>query len=181
MSKRLSLIILFFCLTAAATPVFAQFSLRADLLRWATLTPDIGVEWHAGQRVSVLAHGTWTSWSWNDKGRRYALWEVKPEVRMYFGRDNRCYLGLYGQYGDFNYKFNVTGHLGTVKGGGIKGGYLFRLNKALSIDLSAGIGVLHADYDKYFKYDGTRVRLEHGDKNYWGPTHLGVTLVWNIF
>ena len=158
-----------------------HFSLRANLLRWATLTPDLGIEWHATERFSVLAHGSWTSWSWNDKDRRYALWEVLPELRLYLGKSGRGYLGAYGHYGDFNYKFDGTGRQGTVKGGGIKGGYVFRLNKALSLDLSVGIGGLHTDYDKYFLYDGVRVRLAHGHKNYWGPTHVGVTLVWNIF
>ena len=71
--------------------------------------------------------------------------------------------------------------LGICKGGGIKGGYVLRLNKALSLDLSIGIGGLNVDYDKYYLYDGTRVRLEHDNKNYWGVTHAGVTLVWNIF
>ena len=70
---------------------------------------------------------------------------------------------------------------GIALGGGIKGGYVFRLNKALSLDLSIGIGGLNVDYDKYSLCDGTRVRLEHDNKNYWGVTHAGVTLVWNIF
>lgn len=158
-----------------------HIDLRANLLRWATLTPDLGIEWHIAERFSILAHGSWTSWSWNDKDRRYALWEVLPEGRLYLGKNNRGYIGAYGHYGDFNYKFTDTGRQGTVKGGGIKGGYVFRLNKALSLDLSIGIGGLNVDYDKYYLYDGTRVRLEHYNKNYWGVTHAGVTLVWNIF
>lgn len=100
---------------------------------------------------------------------------------MYPSKNGRGYIGVYGHYGDFNYKFTDTGRQGTVKGGGIKGGYVFRLNKALSLDLSIGIGGLNVDYDKYYLYEGTRVRLEHGNKNYWGVTHAGVTLVWNIF
>ncbi len=158
-----------------------HIDLRANLLRWATLTPDLGIEWHATERFSILAHGSWTSWSWNDKDRRYALWEVLPEARLYLGKDNRGYLGIYGHYGDFNYKFTDTGRQGTVKGGGLKGGYVVRLGKAFSLDLSIGIGGLNADYDKYYLYDGTRVRLVHDNKNYWGVTHAGVTLVWNIF
>lgn len=164
-----------------AAPTRPHIDLRANLLRWATLTPDFGIEWHVSERFSILAHGSWTSWSWNDKDRRYALWEVLPEGRLYLGKNNRGYIGAYGHYGDFNYKFTDTGRQGTVKGGGIKGGYVFRLNKALSLDLSIGIGGLNVDYDKYYLYDGTRVRLEHDNKNYWGVTHAGVTLVWNIF
>lgn len=165
------------------TPIARRphIALRANLLRWATLTPDLGIEWHASERFSILAHGSWTSWSWNDKDRRYALWEVLPEARLYLGKNNRGYIGAYGHYGDFNYKFTDTGRQGTVKGGGIKGGYVFRLNKTFSLDLSIGVGGLNVDYDKYYLYDGTRVHLVHDNKNYWGVPHAGVTLVWNIF
>ena len=80
---------------------------------------------------------------------------------------------------------DLSSHDGTPIGGVGGQGYgrrlRFGLNKALSLDLSIGIGGLNVDYDKYYLYDGTRVRLEHDNKNYWGVTHAGVTLVWNIF
>ena len=60
-------------------------SLRANLLRWATLTPDLGIEWRISPSVGVMVNGSWTSWTWNDNARRYALWEVMPEVRWYLG------------------------------------------------------------------------------------------------
>ena len=64
---------------------FGSLALRANLLRWATLTPDLGLEWRVSRTWAVLVHGSWTSWSWDDKNRRYALWEVAPEVRWYLG------------------------------------------------------------------------------------------------
>ena len=70
---------------AAATSTSYHFALRANLLRWATLTPDLGVEWRINRHVGIAVNGSWTSWSWNDKDRRYALWEVSPEVRYYKG------------------------------------------------------------------------------------------------
>ena len=32
-------------------------SVRANLLRWATLTPDVGIEWHIGRHLSIMANG----------------------------------------------------------------------------------------------------------------------------
>ena len=58
-------------------------SLRANLLRWATLTPDLGIEWRISPSVGIMVNSSWTSWTWNDNARRYALWEVMPEVRWY--------------------------------------------------------------------------------------------------
>ena len=57
-----------------------HLSLRANLLRWATLTPDLGLEWRICPSWGIAVNGSWTSWTWNDKDRRYALWEVAPEI-----------------------------------------------------------------------------------------------------
>ena len=153
-------------------------SLRANLLRWATLTPDLGLEWRVHPSWGILVNGSWTSWSWNGKDRRYALWEVMPEVRYYIDKEKRGYLGAMFKAGEFNYKLSATGKQGDLMGGGITGGYLLRLNKALSLDFSVAIGCLHADYEKYEVTDGVRVRRGTETKNWWGPVNAGVTLVW---
>lgn len=158
-----------------------HFALRANLLRWATLTPDLGLEWRVHPSWGILVNGSWTSWSWNGKDRRYALWEVMPEVRYYIGKEKRGYLGAMFKAGEFNYKLSATGKQGDLMGGGITGGYLLRLNKALSLDFSVAIGCLHADYEKYEVTDGVRVRRGTETKNWWGPVNAGVTLVWKLF
>ena len=159
----------------------AAFSLRANLLRWATLTPDLGIEWRINRHVGIALSGSWTSWSWDNKNRRYALWEVMPELRYYIGKEKRGYLGAMFKAGAFNYKLSATGRQGDLMGGGLTGGYQLRLNKALSMDFSLAVGGLHADYDRYEVVDGVRVRRGTETKNWWGPIHAGVTLVWNIF
>lgn len=156
-------------------------ALRANLLRWATLTPDLGLEWRINSSWSIVANGSWTSWSWNDKDRRYAIWEVIPEVRYYIGEQKAWYVGAMFKTGQFNYKLSGTGKQGDLMGGGITGGYQLRLNKALSMDFNLGLGYLNADYEKNKVIDGVRVRQGKESKNWWGPVSAGVTLVWTIF
>ena len=163
------------------TPTDYHFFLRANLLRWATLTPDLGVEWRICPSWGIAVNGSWTSWSWNDKDRRYALREVAPEIRYYMGEKKAWYLGAMFKAGQFNYKLSETGKQGDLMGGGITAGYVLRLNNALSMDFSLGLGYIHADYDRYEVIDGVRVRRGSGIKNWWGPVSAGVTLVWNIF
>ena len=160
---------------------FGSLALRANLLRWATLSPDLGIEWRISPNVGILVNGSWTSWSWDDKNRRYALWEVAPEVRWYLGEREAWYLGVMGKVGHFNYKFSETGRLGDIVGGGLTGGYMLRLNDAFSLDFGLGIGYLRADYDEYVVIDNVRVRSGECSKNWWGPIHAGVTLVWTLF
>ena len=159
----------------------SRFALRANLLRWATLTPDLGVEWRICPSWSILVNGSWTSWSWNDKDRRYALWEVAPEVRYYIGKEKRGYVGAMYKAGSFNYKFSETGRQGDIMGGGITGGYVLWLNRALNLDFSLGVGCIHADYEKYTVIDNVHVRQVRETRNWWGPTQAGVALVWTIF
>ena len=158
-----------------------HLSLRANLLRWATLTPDLGLEWRICPSWGIAVNGSWTSWSWSDKDRRYALWEVTPEVRYYMGEKKAWYLGAMFKTGQFNYKLSETGKQGDLMGGGITAGYQLRLNKALDLDFNLGLGYLNADFEKYEVIDGVRVRRGNETKDWWGPINAGVTLVWKLF
>ena len=158
-----------------------HLSLRANLLRWATLTPDLGVEWRICPSWGIAVNGSWTSWTWSDKDHRYALWEVAPEVRYYMGEKKAWYLGAMFKAGQFNYKLSETGKQGDLMGGGITAGYQLRLNKALALDFNLGLGYLNADYEKYEVIDGVRVRRGNETKDWWGPINAGVTLVWKLF
>ena len=174
-------------LTLADTPSETKIttdyhlSLRANLLRWATLTPDLGLEWRICPSCGIAVNGLWTSWSWSDKDRRYALWEVAPEVRYYMGEKKAWYLGAMFKAGQFNYKISETGKQGDLMGGGITTGYQLRLNKALALDFNLGLGYLNADYEKYEVIDGVRVCRGNETKDWWGPINAGVTLVWKLF
>ncbi len=163
------------------TPTDYHFSLRANLLRWATLTPDLGVEWRICPSWGIAVNGSWTSWTWSDKDRRYALWEVAPEVRYYMGEKKAWYLGAMFKAGQFNYKLSETGKQGDLMGGGITTGYQLRLNKALTLDFNLGLGYLNADFEKYKVIDGVRVRCGNETKNWCGPINAGVTLMWKLF
>ena len=204
MSRKITILTLFLWLMTVTFPVIAQqkaaqqnhltdmpletktptdyhFSLRANLLRWATLTPDLGVEWRICPSWGIAVNGSWTSWTWSDKDRRYALWEVAPEVRYYMGEKKAWYLGAMFKAGQFNCKLSETGKQGDLMGGGITAGYQMWLNKALALDFNLGLGYLNADYEKYEVIDGVRVCRGNETKDWWGPINAGVTLVWKLF
>ena len=166
---------------AAAKAKPYTLSLRANLLRWATLTPDLGIEWRINPSWGIQVNGSWTSWTWSGNDRRYALWEVAPEVRWYLGKEKCGYIGAMYKAGQFNYKLSETGKQGDLMGGGITAGYQLRLNKALALDFNLGLGYLNADFEKYEVIDGVRVRRGNETKDWWGPINAGVTLVWKLF
>ena len=158
---------------------------RANLLRWVTLTPDIGVEWQVKKDWSVLASATWTRWSFKNNTRRYALKEFAGEVRHYMGymsTELPWYVGLRVYGGQFNYGFtSAHAKQGDIIGGGITAGYRLHLrNKKFYVDFTGGLGCTHASYENYKVLNGTRYLTGRGDKNYWGINHLSIALVMNI-
>ena len=158
-----------------------RFAVRANLLRWVTLTPDLGIEWRITPCVGIAVNGSWTAWKWKDNDRQYGLWEVAPEVRWYLGRQKRAYVGAQFKTGEFNYKLSSTGRQGDLLGGGITGGYQLPLCPNLTMDFSLGIGYLKADYDTYTVVNGVCVHQNSKSKNWWGPINAGVSLVWKLF
>lgn len=152
-------------------------SLRTNLLRLATLTPDLGVEWRFRPQWSVVAEGAWTSLSWESANRRYALGVAEVGVRRYLGR---AYVGLQAETGKFHCKLSRIGREGTMWGGGVQGGYSLPVQHRLRLDFSLTLGCLHYDYDTYRLIDGVRVFRSAAAHNYLGPTACGVSLVWDI-
>lgn len=156
-----------------------RFALRANLLRWATLTPDIGAEWRINRDWGITAGVSWTGWKIQDF--RYALWEVMPEVRYYLGKEKRGYIGVMFKAGEFNYRFCNPGVQGLILGGGISGGYQLPLTERLALDFHAALGYLNASCEEYEVSGGTRVLKERESRHWIGPVHAGISLVWKLF
>lgn len=165
-------------------PLPSSFSLRTNLLRLATLTADLGVEYRfADARVGILVNGTYADWGWKDKQRRYKIWRISPEVRCYLGRDRRGFLGAMYHQGEFNYKLSTTGKTGDYRGGGITGGYRLPLDSHFAFDFHAALGYTRAEYDKYTRIGGVNVRDNKDGrlvKNYWGVNQLGISLLYDF-
>lgn len=156
------------------------FAVRTNLLRWATLTPDIGVEWRVSRSVGIVANASYTYWSWSDGDRRYSVLNLSPEVRWYLGRTKRGYVGAMFQTGNFNYKFDDTGKQGDHIGGGIVGGYQLPIGRRLMLDLGAGVGYVRADYEKYNRINGYNVRAGKETKDYFGINRVNIGLIWHF-
>lgn len=83
--------------------------------------------------------------------------------------------------GSFHYKFDHWGRQGNIYGGGITGGYMLNLNRALALDFGIGLGYLHSpDLDRYEVINGVRVWRYDEPTGWFGPINVGVSLIWNI-
>lgn len=161
------------------------FALRTNLLYDAFLLPALGAEWRVNGNIGIKIDGGLAWWSSGDKVQK--MWLVNPEIRWYIGASKRFYLGVGGNYGEYNtcgyllgklYPDN-TGYQGKLYGGGLTAGYQARLTRRLLFDLNLGLGVIRTEYDSFYIKDGVRTYDQKDQtKNFWGPTQAGVSLVW---
>ena len=164
------------------------FALRTNLLHDALLAPTLGIEWRVSPAVGLKVDGSFSQWG-DEKGKVQKLWLVNPELRWYTGNSRRFYLGLGGNYSEFNVFKNMigslfpddTGYQGTLYNGGVTVGYQARLSNSFSLDFNLGLGYTNLEYDSFNLINQTRVyKGKNQTKEFWGPTQAGINLVWRL-
>lgn len=168
------------------------FAVRTNLLYDVMLLPTLGIEWRATPAFGIKLDGSWSNWKFKE-GKVQDMWMVSPELRWYLGANKRWYVGLGGNFGDANVNGGIlgaglnalyledTGFDGVFYGGGLVGGYQWRLSRSFSIDFNLGLGATYFDYTGY-TYDNTGARTNEwlDTKTAWPVTQAGISLVWTI-
>ena len=129
-------------------------------------------------------------WKFND-GMRLRHWGVQPEVRYWFcERFRRTFIGLHAHYADFNVgnfpdwsfiseNMKQNRYEGYLYGAGISVGHAWILKKRWGIEATIGLGYARIVYDKYPCAE-CGSRLKSDTRNYFGPTKVGISLIYLI-
>lgn len=171
----------------SATP---RFALKTNLLYTAaTFTPNLAFEFGLGRRSTLELSG---SYSWigrtapaSEDHRQRVHMILRPEYRWWLcERYNGHFFGTHLIYSRYNVSgFNVPllfdkefRYDGHAFGAGVTYGYNWAFAKRWGAEFNIGLGYMYMDYDRYdcakCDKDG-----EPGNKHYFGPTRMGVTLV----
>lgn len=157
------------------------FALRINLLHWLAATPNVGIEWRPTSVVGLVLDADYAPWRWNDKLNYYRLWNIQPQVRFYPFQSRRFYVGGEFHVGKLNWKLKTNGTQGNFIGGGLTLGYPISLNRSFNLDFNLGAGYTSYEFDKYKDVNGFLIPYEQGvQRNNWGITSAGVTLLWTI-
>lgn len=191
------LLIPFALLLFNSTAIYSQ-AIKTNVPLILTGTPNIGVEWSVGKQFTVNGDVLWTPYLFkkNEEVFRSLIgsldlrYYINP--KFYYTNDlwDGFYVGPYTMLGNFNIGLknsdedkNSYRRKGWGISSGVTTGYKFYLSNRFRIDLNAGFGYAHMQYDKfllggeYAKYPLERKRT----KAYVGPTKFGIHLVYNIF
>lgn len=140
-----------------------RISLRTNLVDWAVVVPNLGVE-------MTLGNKSWNKWTIGLSGRLnwqsgtkslsynvFDLYDGRVELRKYWhGKNPRrvFYWGVYGGANHFDIKLSETGKKGSSFFGGLTIGtttqlYGYQNGSSLDLDLGLNVGVVLAKYDEY--------------------------------
>ncbi len=170
-----------------------MFAVKTNLVWWAARgTLNIGGEIGLGKRTSLEIMGGINRWNLrgsDENNKKLTHWVVKPEFRYWLcERFNGHFFGLHALYGQYNVggvevpllfekEYRYEGN--AAYGGGINYGYHLPFAKRWGVEFTAGVGVMRLDYTRS---DCLKCGSEIGkqSKTYFGPTELGVKLIFMI-
>jgi hypothetical protein len=173
-------------------------AVKTNLLYDAALLPNLTFEAWLGRNWSVAVEGYWSWWGnqVNPGSSRHRVQALGLETRRWFlspGPLRGHAVGLYGAY--FDYDLRLFARDETSRGqlsygsfsAGLSYAYSFSIGRRLNLELGAAFGYAGGDY---YDYDyclqhaawepADRIRKSYRQRSYWGPTRIGVSLVWML-
>ncbi len=155
--KKIGFLIL--CLGLCMGARAQWIGVRTNVAAWACLTPNVGVEVAFGEKsrsdffnkLTLAVDGAYSPFVLSD-GRQTKMWAVQPEFRYYFDyKMTGHFMGLYGEYSEYDYGLWKYRYKGTLYGGGLSYGYVWQLGRSWNVEANIGLGVTRLLYDN--KYD----------------------------
>jgi hypothetical protein len=175
-----------------------ELAVKTNLLYDATSTINLGAEVGLSKKWTLDVSGNYNPWTFNE-GRKMKHWLVQPEGRYWFCQKfQKWFIGPHLLGGQFNFEgmlpfgfhdgkfFGVESSAlrdhrfqGWLIGGGVTAGYHCILSSRFSLEFALGVGYAYIDYDKY-RCETCGGKLEHNNRNYFGPTKAAISLVYMI-
>lgn len=179
-------------LYTSITGSLPRFAIKSNLLYGAaTQTPNLSVEFAVGENMTIDFVGSYNPWNWEGNyadNRKWVHFILQPEFRWwtcerynghFFGANllfSRYNVGLVDLPLLFEKQYQYDGY---AMGAGVSYGYHLILGNRWGLEFTVGVGAAYLKYDKY-ECGKCGYFIEKEDKFYFGPTKLGVSLVYMI-
>lgn len=184
------IILLLCCIVFGIHGVQAQrVAVKTNVLYDATTTFNLGLEVGLSHHTTLDISGNYNPWTF-EGNTKLKHWLVQPEFRYWTcEKFRKHFFGAHLLGGEFNAgginlpfgSGNIKDHryLGSMYGAGVSYGYHWMLGGRWGIEATIGAGYARIHYREY-ALPPCSPRLSEGNKNYWGITKLGVTLIFMI-
>lgn len=179
-------IVLLFVVLIPSTLFSQKFAEKSNLLYLATTTPNVSLEFYLSPKWTLDLTTGYNPWRWNDDAS-FKHWMVQPGLRFWPCRAFEGHFfeahALYSQYNIGHIPFipplKEHKYEGNMYGGGIAYGYHLPLKGRWAMEFTIGVGYLYMDYEEYTCRDCKESEGMY-NRNYIGPTRLGVSIIYMI-
>lgn len=194
---RLFLAVMLLALPAAVSAQKSQkeekalptWNIKTNLLYDATTTLNLGLEFRTGGHTSLEIPVSLNPWQFSNN-RKWKHFLVQPEFRWWPKRTfDGHFFGLQGHYamynvgnlphGPFSLNMKENRYEGWLAGAGISYGYRWNFSRHWGLEATLAVGYAYMDYEK-FECAHCGEALEKKTKNYFGPTEVGVNLIFGM-
>lgn len=171
---------------AQAQEALPRIALSSNLLSWATLAPNIGVEIYIGKKLSIAVDGSYGMWNYSHTHSSMQTWSVGGEARYWLQTRQygfrRTYIGLSVRGGEYDHYNCSDGHRGEALLAGLIAGYRFTLPGNWFFDAGLGLGYIHTRYDRYFRNKRFKTYEFNGERtrNVFGLTNLHASVIYRF-
>jgi hypothetical protein len=173
-------------------------ALKTNMLYDLALLPNLSAEVWLGKKMSIAANGYWSWWGneTDPAGGRHRIQAASLELRRWFFSPEPLRghaLGIYGLYGNYDLRLfpkddTSPGQLSYESwSAGLSYAWSFALSKRFNMELGLAGGYVRGDYYdyNYCLQDNEwepqdRIWKLYRRRNYWGPTRIGISIVWLI-
>jgi len=176
-------------------PVFV--ALKTNLLYDAALLPNLSAEVYLGRKWSLVAEGNWSWWTFDNPTQNHWLHRIQAggvELRYWVKSPyplNGHAIGAYSLFGNYDVRMftkneDTPGYLSPKSwSAGLSYGYSMPIAHRFNLEFGVAFGYVGGTYYKY-DYCMRHEQWEKGvhdhervyKSNYFGPTRVGVSLVW---
>jgi hypothetical protein len=163
------------------------WAIKTNLLADAIVSPNLGLEFRTGGHTSLELVGQWNPFSFRGGETEWRHWGVQPEFRYWTKETFRGHFfdiqATYAFYnvgglpnGPFTDYMHNNRFQGDLYGVGVGWGHRWNFSKHWGLEVTAAVGYLHKDYDRY-ECESCGKMLGNTVENYFGPTEIGVNLI----
>ena len=174
--KRILFFILFVTGLLAGTSA-QEVAVKTNGLYWLTTTPNVGLEFGLGKKVTLDLSGAYNPWTFKDD-KKMRFWLVQPEIKYWFcEKFEGHFVGLHLHGAQYFGGFKDKRYDGYLAGGGFTYGYDWILSPHWNLEASVGIGYARLWYKESDRIPCLKC-YENKHKNYFGPTKAALSLIY---
>lgn len=168
----------------------ARLAVKTNLLYDATTTFNVGGELRVSDYLTLDLSVNYNPWTFSDN-KKFKHILVQPELRYWIYEPfNGHFLGAHLMYTNYNVgnvhlpldifsELKDSRYEGNGYGLGFSYGYQWILSPKWNLEATFGFGYMYLDYSRY-ECKTCGKKLEEGNKNYFGPTKAGISLIYML-